>query len=253
MTVWSFYRNLCELYPKSLSCDWDNDGLMCCADGEREVKKVLVSLDATKEAILYAAEGGFDTLLVHHPLIFRGISALTTEDPVQERVLLAAKNGITVISLHTRLDCGTGGVNDTLAEILGLENVRSFGDSEYPHFGRIGETSFDTPEALCEKIKKATGAEKIIGYVCREVKTVAVVGGSAGEFIEAAKVAGADTVVTGECKYHEGLDAMESGINVFAAGHYFTEMPVTETLRRLAENMTGAQTEIFAKIPEKTY
>ncbi|MDD6094403.1 MAG: Nif3-like dinuclear metal center hexameric protein [Clostridia bacterium] len=253
MTVWEFYNNLCELYPSTLSCDWDNDGLMCCADPEKEVKKVLVSLDASKEALCYAAENGFDTLLVHHPLIFRGLNRVTPCDAVGERVIIALQNGISVISLHTRLDCGTGGVNDTLAEILELANVRAFGDSDYPQFGRMGETDERDPEAFAEKIKAATGAEKVTAYVCRPVKTVAVVGGSAGEFFEAAKKAGADTLVTGECKYHEGLDAKDTGMNIFAAGHYFTEMPVTETLRALAENIAGAVTDVYKPVPEKTY
>ena len=253
MTVTEFYKNLSELYPASLSCSWDNDGLMCCADTEREVKKVLVALDATVDSINYAAEGGFDTLLCHHPLIFRGLDRVNPFDPVGERTVSALKNNITVISLHTRLDQGTGGVNDTLAEILGLENVRTFGDLETPDFGRMGETDISDPAEFAEKIKKATGAEKITAYLCRPVKTVAVVGGSAGEFFAPAKQAGADTLVTGECKYHEGLDAKDSGMNIFAAGHYFTEFPVTKTLKSVAENMTGAYVEIYDKMPEMTF
>lgn len=253
MKVSEFYNNLSELYPTSLSCSWDNDGLMCCTDPDREVKKVLVALDATEASIKYAAEGGFDTLLCHHPLIFRGIDRVTAYDPVGGRTVSAMKNDITVISLHTRLDQGTGGVNDTLAEILELRNVRTFGDSETPDFGRMGETDISDPAEFAEKIKKATGAGKITAYLCRPVKTVAVVGGSAGEFFEPARLAGADTLVTGECKYHEGLDAVDSGMNIFAAGHYFTEFPVTKTLKDIAENMTGAYVEVFTPVPEKTF
>ena len=253
MTVNEFYKNLSELYPTSLSCSWDNDGLMCCTEPDREVKKVLVALDATVDSINYAASGNFDTLLCHHPLIFRGIDRVNPFDTVGERTVLALKNNLTVISLHTRLDQGTGGVNDTLAEILGLRNVRTFGDSETPDFGRIGETDvFDAAE-FAGIIKKATGAEKITAYLCRPIKTVAVVGGSAGEFFASAKKAGADTLVTGECKYHEGLDAKDSGMNIFAVGHYFTEFPVTKTLKKIAENMTGAEVEIYNIIPEMTF
>lgn len=253
MTVGEFYENLCELYPKSLSCEWDNDGLMCCMDKNRKVEKVLVALDATKESLTYAANNGFDTVLVHHPLIFKAVKSVNEDTVVGNRTLLALRNELSVISLHTRLDCGAGGVNDTLAEILGLENIKAFGDDENPDFGRIGETSLSSPADFANRIKKATGAEKITGYICKDVKKVAVVGGSAGEFFACAKAAGADTLVTGECKYHEGLDAKEYGMNIFAAGHYFSEFPVTQTLCRLAENMTGAKTEIFTPVPEITY
>ncbi len=253
MNVREFYENISELYPKALSCEWDNDGIMCCTDMGREVKKVLVSLDATGEVIEYAANGGFDTVLCHHPLIFRGLDSVTEEGAVGARVVAAMKNDITVLSFHTRLDQGTGGVNDTLAEILDLRNVRTFGDAETPDFGRMGETDISDPAAFAEKIKAATGAKKIAAYLCRPVKTVAVVGGSAGEFFECARLAGADTLVTGECKYHEGLDAKESGMNIFAAGHYYTEYPVTATLAALAENIAGAETEIYKAEPEITF
>ncbi len=253
MNITEFYNNLGELYPQTLSCEWDNDGLMCCTDPGHQVKKVLVSLDATKAVIEYAAENGFDTVLCHHPLIFRGIDRVTPEGAVGDRVVRAVRSGVSVISLHTRLDQGAGGVNDTLAEILDLENVRTFGDAETPDFGRMGETDISDPEKFAEKIKKKTGAKKITAYVCRPVKTVAVVGGSAGEFFEFARLAGADTLVTGECKYHEGLDAVDNGMNIFAAGHYYTEFPVCETLKNLAENIAGAKTEIYGKEPERTF
>ena len=70
MNVYEFVEKLKELYPDSLACEWDNDGLMSSPGGVREVSRVLVALDATEQAVNYAAVNGFDTLLVHHPLIF---------------------------------------------------------------------------------------------------------------------------------------------------------------------------------------
>ena len=67
MTVKEFYNKLTELYPEGLSCEWDNDGLMCCADTSAEIKKVLVTLDVTDEALHYARDNGFDVILSHHP------------------------------------------------------------------------------------------------------------------------------------------------------------------------------------------
>ena len=71
MTVKQFYDKLTELYPTNLSCEWDNDGLMCCADTSAEVKKVLAVLDVTDEALRYAADNSFDVILSHHPMIFK--------------------------------------------------------------------------------------------------------------------------------------------------------------------------------------
>ena len=253
MTVREFYNKLCELYPQSLSSSWDNDGLMCCPDSGKEVKKVLVCLDATVEALTYARDAGFDTVLTHHPLIFKGLKALNDGDIVGQRVLLALQAGISVISLHTRLDAGEGGVNDTLASLLGLTDIRPFGDSDSPTLGRIGEIDISSPEELAKRIREATGAPFVSSYVCRPVKCVAVVGGGGGDLIADAALAGADTLITGESGYNKSLDAMESGINIFIAGHYYTEAPVCSILKELCESIAGAECEIFDKAPDLCY
>lgn len=250
MTVNNFYNELSNLYPQTLSSSWDNDGLMCCPDPDREIKKVLVSLDATMDAINFAIEGGYDLILTHHPLIFKGLKALNSNDIVGRRVLAAVKAGISVISLHTRLDAGEGGVNDTLANLLSLTDVQPFGDLDNPTLGRIGTTDVSSPEDFAKKIKDATGVPAVNAYVCRPVSRVAVVGGGGGDLIGDAKRAGADTLVTGESGYNKSLDAGEDGINLFIAGHYFTEMPVCEKLKKLTEEITGAETFVFKKIPE---
>ncbi len=250
MTVIEFYNKLSELYPSSLSSSWDNDGLMLCPDGNKKIKKVLVALDATIEAIEYAIEGGFDLILTHHPLIFKGLRALNEYDLTGKRVLLAVKAGISVISLHTRLDAGKGGVNDTLASLLNLSDVEVFGDIDNPTLGRMGTTDISDAGAFAAKIKEATGVPSVMAYVCRPVCRVAVVGGGGGDLIGDAVKAGADTLITGESGYNKSLDAGESGLNVFIAGHYYTEAPVLNILKDLAENIAGAETELYTKAPE---
>ena len=61
------YKVLEDRFPKSLSCDWDNDGLMCASSLECEVKKVLTALDVTEEVLEYAAKNGFDTVISSPP------------------------------------------------------------------------------------------------------------------------------------------------------------------------------------------
>jgi len=253
MTVIEFYNKLSELYPSSLSSSWDNDGLMCCADSSAQVKRVLVSLDATDAALSYALENGSDTILTHHPLIFKGLKALNEFDVVGRRVIKAMKAGLSVIFLHTRLDAGEGGVNDILASLLGLCDTVPFGDSDSPTLGRIGICDIADEASFAERIKEATGVPSVTAYVCRPIHTVAVVGGGGGDLISDAKRCGADTLVTGECSYNRSLDAGEDGMNIFVAGHYFTEMPVCEKLASLAREIAGADTEIFNSIPERHF
>ena len=177
MTVIEFYNELKKLYPDSLSCEWDNDGLMCSPDVNADVTKVLVALDATDEVLSYANEHGFDTVLTHHPMIFKGLNTVAETSLIGARTVFAIKNGLSVISLHTRLDAGKNGVNDRLAEILGLTDISVFGDEESPELGRIGYTDLSTEEFI-SKLKTALHIKTVNAYLTRGINKVAVVGGS---------------------------------------------------------------------------
>lgn len=244
MRIIDFYNKIKELYPDSLRCDWDNDGLMCSGDATREIGKVLVTLDATLPSLRYAKERGYDLVLTHHPLIFKPISSLVGDEAVSKRVIYCIENGISVISLHTRLDAGKGGVNDVLAELLELTDVSVFGDEEAPELGRIGYTDVSDADRFADFVKEKLGGN-ITKYVCRPVNKVAVVGGAAIEYGDVARRLGCDTFVTGEGGYNRALDAFEGGINIILAGHYFSEAPVLARLEELVRDIIGCECEIF--------
>ena len=64
--------------PTGLACEYDNVGLLA-GDPEKEVKSVYISLDADDSAVEAAAEGGFDLLLTHHPLIFKPLKSINED------------------------------------------------------------------------------------------------------------------------------------------------------------------------------
>ena len=70
MTVKELYERLSLLYPAALSCDWDNDGMLCAPAPDAEVVRVLCTLDVTEAAIAEAVKVGANVILSHHPLIF---------------------------------------------------------------------------------------------------------------------------------------------------------------------------------------
>ena len=98
MTVGKLYDLLDGMYPKSLSCPWDNDGIMVCPDPDAEVKRVLVALDATEKTLEYAVRGQFDVVVTHHPMLFRGLKSISGRTVHGRHVLTVLKNGITVLS-----------------------------------------------------------------------------------------------------------------------------------------------------------
>lgn len=227
MTVKELYEKFSLLLPDSEMEPWDNDGLMCSPDGERQVSRVLVSLDVTEEIVDYAIEWNFDLIISHHPLIFRPIKSVTEDDHVTRKVVKLIANGISVFSFHSRLDKAIGGVNDRLANLLGIFDAVPFGEGR---LGRIGEIEEEcTAEDFAYRVKQALGSDSV-KYVdaLNPVKCVAVVGGDGKDFVADAIEAGADTFVSGRIGYNVMEEGAEMGINLIEGGHFFTEQPITD-------------------------
>lgn len=231
MTTEELYRYLDRRIPGSLSCEWDNDGLQCCPDPGKTVHRVLVVLDVTECAVEIAVREKYDVIVSHHPLIFHPLRNLTTGEPGGRKLIRLLQAGIASMSFHTRLDAVAGGVNDTLAETLGLRDVVPFGENG-EEMGRIG--TLETPTTLgafAATVKKTLGAAAVEYSGAGPVLRVAVLGGAGDDDVEAAFRAGADTYLTGELKHHQLSEAPERGQNLLQAGHYDTEFPVCQTLR----------------------
>ena len=242
MDISNLWAALEMRYPRSLSCPWDNDGLMVCADPHREVKRVMFALDATEETIAEALACGADVLITHHPMLFRPLKNLHPFSVSGSRTLSAVGGGLAVMSFHTRLDAADGGVNDALAEKIGLTDMEKFGDEESPELGRIGTLPESmTAEEFAAMVRDTLGTPSVKLTGTQSVSRVAVVGGAGKGFIGAAMDAGADTLLTGEVDYNTVLDAASERFNVVEAGHYYTEAPVLPVLADVVRELCGAE------------
>ena len=246
-TIDELYRFLNEKFPENLRCDWDNDGLMVAAEPDREVYRVLCSLDVTDECVDFAIENKFDVIVSHHPMIFKPLKGVNYLDPVARKTIRLIKNNIAVMSFHTRLDAASGGVNDLFAKLLGLTDVTPFGvDGEL--VGRVGNLPEPTEcTEFASKVKKTLGAERVLYALGGgDVRRVALCGGDGKDFVKAAKLAGADSYVTGQLSYNIMEESDYFGLNMFEAGHFFTEDFVSAYLTRLIlGHFTQVQTEYF--------
>ncbi len=231
MTTKELFCALEARIPRSLSADWDNDGLSCLPTEDKKVKRVLIALDATEAVVDRAIAGHFDVLLTHHPLLFRGVKALTAEQTVPRKLLKLARADVAAMSFHTRLDAVAGGVNDTFAEKLGLTDVCAFAPADEVECGRIG--TLRTPmraDALAARVCDVLGIPTVLVAGEGEVRRVALLGGEGGDFVDAARRAGADAFVSGRIGYHRMLDGAEDGIVLIEAGHFATEVAVCRVL-----------------------
>ena len=211
---------------------------------DKEVKKVLVTLDISAEAVKYAMKNGCDVILSHHPLVFKPLKSLSFENGVASRLIKLVQNGISAMSFHTRLDVLPGGVNDALSEKLSLKDVEPFGEDGIM-MGRVGYVDETSLDEFAGFIKNTLGSPAVLYNGQLPVRKVAVLGGSGEDFICAAKRCGADTFVSGNIGYHVMADAKENGINLIEAGHYFTEAPVLEYLADMVRDADRKAEIIF--------
>ena len=243
MTVRELYTFFEEKFPRSLSCDWDNDGLMVCPDDTKEVRRVLVALDITAAVAEKAIAEGYDLIVSHHPLIFHPLKAVTVGETIANKVIKLLVSGVSAMSFHTRLDAVEGGVNDVLANAIGLQSIIPFGkDGE--EMGRIGNLANPMPlREFAEVVKAATGAKQVqISNAGKTVSRVALLGGGGAGEVALAKAAGADTYLTGDLRHDQLTEAPERGMNLIQGGHFWTENLVCDRIRELLLEADGTLT-----------
>lgn len=242
MNLRELYENLEKILPPLSIEGIDSDGIHLMPDPDREVKRVLIALDPYEKAVRAAIEGKYDLLLTHHPLFWGEPVPNTPPEMWYNRL---NDSGVSCFSFHIRLDLAKGGVNDILADSVGLKNVIPFDEPEIPALGRIGELPKAMTEVeLAAHLKQILGADSVTYTLLpdgRKIKRVAVLGGSASDAISAAAEAGADAIIGGEFKHHTyGYAALENngrGIAIIEAGHYHTEAPVCRRLSELVSDL----------------
>ncbi len=246
------YAALEARIPTSLSAEWDNDGLLCCADLSAPVARVLCTLDVTDEVVRYAERGGFDLILSHHPLIFSGVRALNERTPVGCRLLDLLAADIAVFSFHTRLDAVTGGINDGLCALLGLTDVKLMGEGEAA-LGRVGVLPCPMDaETLAALVKERLGAPILqVADAGAPISRLAVVGGEGKDLVSCAVASGADAYLSGRLGYHTLQDAP---ITLMEAGHYFTERHAADLLAAMVRELAPTvYAEAYAPLPFSQY
>ena len=223
-----------RIAPKKFAEEWDNPGLLV-GSPNNEVKKIFVCLDVTDEVINHSVNFGADLIIAHHPIIFHAVKNFRTDLPLGKKIETLIKNNISVFAAHTNLDSVQGGVNDVLAEKIGLTEVKIFGEEEIS-LGRIGKLKNPmTAEDFARYVKNSLNAEnvRLVNAGDFLIERVGICGGAGSDIIQKSKFFGADAFVTGDVKYHEAQNAVENKIHVVDAGHFATEFPIVHTLAEI--------------------
>ncbi|MEY3236999.1 MAG: hypothetical protein RI883_1100 [Bacteroidota bacterium] len=162
MKVSEVIQYLEELAPKSSQESYDNCGLLV-GDKNSLITSALICLDCTEEVVEEAVKNGFNLIIAHHPVIFKGLKSLTGANYIERTILACIKNDIALYAIHTNLDNYSKGVNFEIGQRLGLRNLKVLA----PKSGVLYKLSVFVPQENLLSLNKAVfeaGAGKIGNY-----------------------------------------------------------------------------------------
>ena len=251
-TVADILQYIETIAPPYMKEDWDNVGLNC-GRMDRPVTKILVALDPFDAACREAKAFGAELLVTHHALIWKP-GFITDRNTQGQNTLFLIENGIAHINAHTNLDLAPGGINDVLAQTIGLSNIEVITpkgtDAEGRPYGLLRSGIVDKQPlpsflAVVKASLKCDGLRYVDGG--KPVHKVAVGGGSCADGMFEAAAAGCDTLVTSDVKYNQFRTAFELGLNLIDAGHFHTENPAMPVL---AAKLQAAFPQVQVKLSE---
>lgn len=206
--------------------DYDNSGIIVRVN--ESVERVLFSLDLSEASLKKAVTLCCDTIVTHHPAIYKPIKSLSCGDYSSRSVLAAARRGINVISMHLNLDVAEDGIDASLCMGLGGEEYKILDmTDEKTGYGREFSVKKRTLSEMKACAKMSFCAKRLITYgnPGTEIKTVAsFCGGGSGSALSYLENGGkADLIVTSDMPHHVIKEALERGVCVMLLTHYASE------------------------------
>lgn len=229
-----------EIAPENTAAGFDNVGFLV-GDADKEVTGIVLTLDCGFDDIDFAVANGCNLIITHHPLIFEPVKSVTTDTPVGKVIYKLISNGIALYSAHTNLDKADGGIDDAVAETIGMKNISRFdGDSiesKNGGFGRIGSLEGEKVGELKKKLSQSFGCIAIsTADDEKKIYTAASCSGAGSSCIEKAIKHNADIFITGEVNYHAALDAKRMGLDIMLLSHQNSEQCGMKVLKNTLQN-----------------
>ena len=243
--------------PLSWSEEWDNSGLLA-GDSHSEIEKIGLTLDVSEDTVSKAAVCGCQLLLSHHPIIFRPLKNIIADTPAGRAIFLAIKSDISLYAAHTNWDSSPEGVNFSLAELLGLDEIGPLVSASAEEgswgMGSVGDLLMPLSlENVMKLIKERWLLTSCTGYggTSGMIKKIAIGGGACGDMWPDALTKGASVFITADMSYHNRQDALNCGLKLIDVDHGEMERASLPRLRSIIEKETGLVVEMIPE--EKRY
>ena len=212
-------------YPKSLAVEWDVVGL-ATNNSKIEVNNILLTIDVTQDVVAEAIEKSINLIISHHPLI---LDTEEISDIQNKRIQLRKQmeeNNIVLYVAHTNADIAQGGVNDSLAKVLGLQNIESFGAEKMARKGNL-TTQISLREfinLLKDKLPQVKSSIQASGKLDSKISKIALCGGSGSALLEEVRREDVDVFVTADLKHHAVSDNENmNGPALVSVSHWASE------------------------------
>jgi dinuclear metal center YbgI/SA1388 family protein len=206
------------LWPLNGAEPWDSPGLVV-GDPGAAVGRIHLAVDAVLDTVDEAVSTGADLLLVHHPLLFRGVTTVagdTTKGAVVQRLISA---GTALLAAHTNADVVATGTSRVLAHQLGLVDQAPITPSRTDPSGTTGlgvvgrfaqpMTLMALARLLSDILPPTAGGVRVAGDHDRVVSSVALCGGAGDSLLSEPAVLGADVFITSDLRHHPASDARD--------------------------------------------
>jgi dinuclear metal center YbgI/SA1388 family protein len=235
-------------YPPAWAADWDRVGLVV-GDPIAPVGQIHFVIDCVAETVAEAIANGAGMIVAHHPLLLRGVSSVAATTYKGRIVHDLIKHDIALLVAHTNADHARPGVSDSLAQRLGLGDLRPLRPATPEDAGRgagrIGRlptpTTFEAFTATVAESLPATAAGiRAAGAPDRPVVTVAVCGGAGDTYLDDAVRSGVDAYVTADLRHHPASEHLAGGgPALIDAPHWATERPWLDDVAGAVRDRTG--------------
>ena len=217
MTTLADVREVVEkLWPPERAEAWDAVGLIA-GEPEAPVERILLAVDAVLETSQEALQVGADLLMVHHPLLLRGVSSVAADTPKGRIVTDLIRGRVGLLAAHTNADIVERGTSAELAARIGLEHSEPIVPntaSPTLGLGRVGllpkEQSLGSlARSLAQRLPATATGIRVAGEYDRPIQRVAICGGAGDSLLEHPQVLRADAYITADLRHHPASEARD--------------------------------------------
>ncbi|MFX0142685.1 MAG: Nif3-like dinuclear metal center hexameric protein [Candidatus Hodarchaeota archaeon] len=258
-----------KLSPKAFRLNSETYGLhLDRLRNNKIIKKVMLTIDLTLEAIHFALKNKVGLIISHHSLINNPINKFNQD--IMDKLFLLSKYPISIFILNSTFIAAEGGVSDTLVNVLFLKledvlEIKNNNGKRVP-IGRIcsilnypNEQAPFTLEDLIKRIKRNLNLKSVpfVGDLGRTITKICIIGGDISNIKLIKKIVNirCDCYISGKINYFEAILARDLGLNLIEISHYKNEILAMKKLSNVL-SLEFPQVEFLffdSKDPIKTY